>query len=103
MQPFNGPIAMPLTCEKCQGAAGPAAQMRTFDYDGQTVNCLALVASCMVCGHRWEDETYDAENALFAEQARAAVSSRLQSSHDGYDYVASMNQAISATPRTAAR
>ena len=101
-QPFNVPTAMPLTCEKCQGAAGPAAQMRTFEYDGQTVRCLALVASCMVCGHRWEDETYEAENALLAEQALTAVLGRL-GSHDGYDCIASISQALSTTPRIAAR
>lgn len=37
-----------------------------------TVRCLALVASCMVCGYQWEDETYDVENAVFVEQAQAA-------------------------------
>ena len=66
-------------CNKCQGAAEPAAQMRTFEYEGQTLRCLSLVSSCIICGHRWEDEMYDAENALFAEQARAAVSSRSSS------------------------
>lgn len=73
---------MTLPCEKCQGLAVPAAQMKTFEYEGQTLRCIYLVSSCMVCGHRWEDEMYEAENLLFAEQARAAVSSRLQSSYE---------------------
>jgi hypothetical protein len=30
----------------------------------------------MVCGHRWENETYEAENSLFAEQACEAMASR---------------------------
>ena len=72
---------MALSCEKCQGPAEPAAQMRTFEYEGQTLQCLAFVSSCAVCGHRWEDQTYDTENALFAEQARIAVSTRRQSLH----------------------
>ena len=73
---------MALQCERCQGAAEPAAQTRIIEYEGQTLHCLALVSSCMVCGHRWEDEKYEAENLLFAEQARAAVSSRPRSSRD---------------------
>ncbi len=83
-------------CDKCQGAAEPAAQMRTFEYEGQTLRCLSLVSSCVVCGYRWEDATYDAENALFAEQARAAVSSRLGSSHDAHICGASRNQSAMA-------
>lgn len=71
-------------CDKCQGAAEPAAQMRTFEFEGETLRCLSLVSSCIICGYRWEDETYDAENALFAEQARAAVSSRPKPPHDAY-------------------
>jgi hypothetical protein len=67
---------MSLTCEKCQGVAVPAAQMKTFEYKGQTLNYLALVSSCMVCGHRWEDETYEAENSHHVEEARAVVTNR---------------------------
>jgi hypothetical protein len=81
---------MALLCEKCQGPAEPAAQMRTFEYEGQTLQCLALVSSCAVCGYRWEDETYDTENALFAEQARAAASTRHLPSHHLYVRIASV-------------
>jgi hypothetical protein len=85
---------MALQCEKCQGEAVPAAQMRTFEYEGQTLHCLALVSSCMVCGHRWENATYDAENSLFAEQACAEVSSRLQSLHGSQASVAPRNRSL---------
>jgi len=94
-KPIEGPAAKPLPCEKCQGEAVPAAQLRTVEYEGQTVRCLALVSSCMVCGHRWEDDMYEAENSLFAEQACAAVSSRLQSSHEAQASVAPRNQNVS--------
>jgi hypothetical protein len=73
---------MPLPCEKCQGAAEPAAQLRTFEYEGQTLRCLELVSSCMLCGHRWEDKAYEIENSLFVEQACAEVSRRLQSADE---------------------
>jgi len=68
---------MALTCEKCQGAAVPAAETKTFEYKGQTLHCLVLVSSCMVCGHRWEDETYEAENSHHIEEARAVITNRL--------------------------
>jgi len=74
---LEGPIAVTTTCEKCHGAAEPAARMRSCEYLSQTVRCLMLVSSCVVCGHQWEDETYQVENGQFAEQARAAVLSRL--------------------------
>ena len=64
---------MALSCVKCQGLAVPAAQMRTFEYRGQTLRCLELISSCMVCGHRWEDEIYAAENWHHVEKARAAL------------------------------
>jgi hypothetical protein len=76
---------MARTCDKCHGSAEPAAQMRTFEFLGQTVRCLALVSSCIVCGNRCEDDAYEVENALFAAQARAAVLSRLQTSAQDYD------------------
>ncbi len=79
---FEGPIATAKSCEKCHGAAEPAARMGSFVYLGQTVRCLVLVSSCVVCGHQWEDETYEVENEQFAEQARAAVLSRLYSVRD---------------------
>lgn len=69
---------MTRTCEKCHGAAEPAARVRAFEYLGETVRCLNLVSSCIVCGHQWEDDAYDVENAAFVEQAQAAVLSRLQ-------------------------
>ena len=83
-------------CDKCQGAAEPAAQMRTFAYEGQTLRCISLVSSCIICGYRWEDEAYDAENELFAEQARATISSRLQSPHDAHSCDAARNQSAMA-------
>lgn len=67
---------MALSCEMCQGAAVPAARTRTFEYEGQTLRCLVLVSRCMVCGHQWEDDTYDIENARFAEEARVAFASK---------------------------
>lgn len=67
---------MALSCEKCQGAAVPAARTRTFEYEGQTLRCLVLLSCCMICGHQWEDDTYDIENARFAEEARAAFASK---------------------------
>jgi len=76
---FKGPIAVANSCEKCHGAAEPAARMRSFDYLGQAAHCLMLVSSCVVCGHQWEDETYEVDNENFAEQARAAMMSRLLS------------------------
>lgn len=69
---------MARTCNKCEGTAEPAAHVRTFEYLGQTVRCLALVSSCVVCGFQWEDDTYDVENAAFVEQAQAAVLDRLR-------------------------
>jgi len=44
---------MMMSCEKCHGDAAPAARMRTFEYAGQTLHCLAFASSCIVCGHRW--------------------------------------------------
>jgi hypothetical protein len=69
---------MASSCEKCQGEAVPAARTRTFEYEGQTLRCLALVSCCMVCGHQWEDDTYNVENARFEEEARVAVVIRRQ-------------------------
>ena len=73
---------MALSCEKCQGAAVPAARTRTFEYEGQTLRCLVLVSCCMVCGHQWEDETYESENARFEEEAREAIAQRRHSSRE---------------------
>ena len=77
--PIEGLTRMASLCEKCQGAAEPAAQLRTFECEGETLRCLELVSSCMLCGHRWEDEAYEIENSQFVEQARAEVLRRLQS------------------------
>ncbi len=90
--PIEGLTGMASLCDKCQGAAEPAAQMKTFEYEGRTLNCLVLVSSCKVCGHRWDDETYEIENSLFAEQARAEVSRRLQSAGRAQTSLASRNQ-----------
>jgi hypothetical protein len=79
---FEGPIAVTTTCEMCHGAAEPAARTRSFEYLGEEVHCLMLVSSCVICGHQWEDETYEVENEQFAEQARASVFSRMQASRE---------------------
>jgi len=63
-------------CEKCQGEAVPAAQMRTFEHEGQSLSCLAFVSNCIVCGHRWQDEMHEAENLRHVEEARAIASRR---------------------------
>ena len=67
---------MALSCDKCHGAAVPAARTRTFEYEGQTLRCLFLVSCCMVCGHQWEDDTYDIENANFEDEARVALATK---------------------------
>ncbi len=67
---------MAIPCEKCQGAAEPAAQMKTFEYEGHNLHCLMFVSSCTVCGHRWHDETYEVMNAHHVEQACAVATSR---------------------------
>jgi len=86
---FEGPMATTNSCEKCHGAAEPAARMRSFEYLGQAVHCLMLVSSCVVCGHQWEDETYEVDNENFAEQARASMMSRLLSVSEVYDRASS--------------
>jgi hypothetical protein len=83
--PIPGRVTMPHACERCRGAAEPAARMRTFEYMGQSVRCLMLVSSCVVCGYQWEDEAYGAENELFAQQARATFLSRLQAHRDSLE------------------
>ena len=60
----------------------PAAQMRTFEYEGQTLHCLVFVSSCIVCGHRWKDEIHEAVNSHQVEMARAGANSRQQPAHD---------------------
>ena len=75
---------MALSCEKCQGAAVPAARTRTVECDGQTLRCLVLVSCCMVCGHQWEDDTYEIENARFEEEAREKIAKRQLPSRDPY-------------------
>jgi hypothetical protein len=64
---------MTLPCEHCTSAAEPAAQMRTFECEGQTLHCLMFVSSCRVCGRRWDDARYDAVNLRSAEEARATM------------------------------
>ncbi len=69
-------------CEKCGGPAEPAAQTTTFVCCGQTVRCLKLVSSCVLCGYHWDDDKYEIDNALFAQQARDAFLKRNQGAHD---------------------
>jgi|SRR5664280_7528 len=86
--PNEGLKAMALSCENCQGAAVPAAQMRTFEFEGQPLHCLAFVSSCIVCGLRWEDERYEAANSHHAERARAVATIRQQPPHETHmDFV----------------
>ena len=92
--PIEGLTGMASLCDKCLGAAEPAAQIKTFEYEGRTLTCLVLVSSCMVCGHRWDDETYEIENSLFAEQARAEVSRQLQSAGRAQTSLAPRNQEV---------
>jgi len=72
-KPNERPVEMALLCVKCQGAAVPAAQMRTFEYKGKTLHCIEMLSSCMVCGHQWADDKYEAENSDHVDQARAAL------------------------------
>jgi hypothetical protein len=67
---------MEAVCEKCQGAAGPAAQMKIFEYEGHPLHCIAFVSSCTICGHRWEDPRYTEVNLHHAERACAAADGR---------------------------
>ena len=73
---------MLMSCEKCHGAAAPAARMRTFEYAGQTLHCLAFASSCIVCGHQWEDERFEAVNLRHFEKA-CAVATRQQPKSSG--------------------
>gem|GEM_PF-4670321 len=73
----------------------PAAQMRTFEHEGQTLHCLAFVSSCIVCGHRWKDEIHEAVNSHHVEEARAVATGRKHASHDAYVSSASTNQRAS--------
>jgi hypothetical protein len=52
--------------------------MRTIECESQTLHCLVLVSSCMVCGYRWEDDSYDAVNSRSVEQARDVVRRKLR-------------------------
>ena len=72
----EGMTLMTLLCEKCGGAAEPAAQLKTFEYEGQSLRCLMFVSSCVVCGHRWKDATYAAANLHHGERARAIAAAR---------------------------
>lgn len=68
---------MTAPCDCCQSAAEPAAQMKSFEHEGETLHCLVFVSSCMVCGRRWDDERYAAANADQVEQTRAAMLRRI--------------------------
>jgi len=87
---------MTLPCEYCQSAAEPAAQMTTFEYEGQVLHCLVFVSSCMICGHRWEDNGYEAVNAQHVEQARAVSTIRQQRSREIHVRVVPVKQSGSA-------
>ncbi len=63
-------------CEKCDGAAEPAARMISFEYLGHTVRCLRLFSSCVVCGHHWEDDAYEHENEQFMQEACSSILGR---------------------------
>lgn len=80
--PNEGLTAMALSCENCQGAAVPAAQMRTFEFEGKPLHCLAFVSSCIVCGQRWEDERYEAVNLHHTERARAVATTQQQAARE---------------------
>jgi hypothetical protein len=88
---------MAIPCEKCQGAAEPAAQTRTFEYNGQSLHCLTFVSSCTLCGHRWEDEAYEAVNAHHVEQACAVATSRQHTPRELHKCAALMEQGVSAS------
>ena len=75
---------MASQCEKCQGTAVPAAQMRTFEYEGNTLRCLFLVSSCMTCGHRWQDDMYETVNWQHAERAREVATHGQETSYGMY-------------------
>lgn len=79
---------MASSCEKCQGAVVPTARTKTFEYEGRTLRCLALVSSCIICGYQWEDDTYEVENARFEEDTRAVAAQRRPISHDSYPTIA---------------
>jgi len=86
---MKGQLAMASTCEKCQGTGERTATTRNFPYEGQDLHCLAFVSSCTVCGHRWEDEAYEAENSRQIGQARRVASSRPLMSGDAGSSTAS--------------
>jgi len=73
---------MESLCEKCLGAAVPAAQMKTFEHEGRTLHCLAFVSSCIVCGHRWQDPRYTELNSHHVERACTIANGRSQNAHD---------------------
>lgn len=69
-----------------------AAQTRTLEYEGQTLHCLFFVSNCIVCGHQWKNEIYEAVNSHHLERARAMATRRQQSSHDTCTGDVSMNE-----------
>jgi len=87
---------MTLPCEYCQSAAELAAQMTTFEYEGQVLQCLVFVSSCMICGFRWDDKRYEAVNAQYVEQARAVSTSRQRRSHETHVCVVPAKQSSAA-------
>jgi hypothetical protein len=75
-------MVMASQCEKCQGEAAPAAQMRTFEFEGQILHCLVFVSSCVICGRRWKVEMHEALNSHHVEEACAVANRRQQTAHD---------------------
>ncbi len=70
-------MSVVATCEKCQGIGARAAESRTFVCEGHNLRCLAFVSSCVVCGHRWEDQAYQDENFQQVRQTCKAAACRL--------------------------
>jgi hypothetical protein len=87
---------MTLLCEKCGGTAEPAAQLKTFEYEGQTLRCLMFVSSCVVCGHHWKDETYAAANLHHVERACAIAAARYRPPVDTQSSINAREQENSA-------
>lgn len=79
-------------CTNCQGTAEPAAQSRSFLYDGEELQCLAIVSCCAACGCRWEDAAYAADNLQFYEEACTAAVRRTHLRQGAYAAVARLDR-----------
>jgi hypothetical protein len=60
-----------IQCQSCRGAAARCARARTIRRDPDTVQYLAYLWRCSVCGDEWEDDVLRGLNAAAASQARA--------------------------------